>query len=111
MPGVHSMPLTSFLTEADRKLAEAIARLTYCNPFLPARIECERAALGSDFIARGTSWHATGEPEPTPNLHALAQRSQTLAERLAAKLVQGARPPEAELTLYEDVVVYLLFSR
>ena len=101
----------AFLDEADRTLAQGIATLAYCNPFLPERIEGERAALGPDFVAGGTLWDVTGEPEPTPNLHALERRAVALADRLAARLREGARPPADDLRLYEDVVIYTLFSR
>ena len=101
----------TFLAGADRALAQAISRLAYCNPFLPERIECERAALGVDFVAGGTLWHATGETTPTPNLEALNKRTEALAARLAARLVDGVKPGAEDLQLYEDVVVYLLFSR
>src|SRR5438034_1188587 len=101
----------TFLAGGDRALAEAISRLAYCNPFLPERIECERAALGPAFVAGGTLWHATGEPDPMPNVAALGKLSEALAGRLAARLTEGVRPSAEDLQLYEDVVVYLLFSR
>ena len=100
-----------WLTGGDRTLAQAISRLAYCNPFLPERIAYERQALGGDFVPGGTLWHASGDPEPPPNVHALRQRAEVLSERLSARLTQGARPSAEDLQLYEDVVVYLLFTR
>src|SRR5438874_9103549 len=101
----------AFLDEADRTLAQGIAMLAYCNPFLPERIEGERAALGPDFVAGGTLWDVKGEPEPTPNLEALERRAVALADRLAAGLRDGARPPAEGLRLYEGVVIYTVFTR
>jgi DNA-binding NtrC family response regulator len=101
----------TFLESADRSLAEAISRLAHCNPFLPERIACERQALGDDFVAGGTLWHDTGEPEQAPNLRALAERANALADRLAGRLLAGARPAKQDLQLYEDVIVYVLFTR
>src|SRR5437667_150263 len=101
----------AFLTGSDRTLAEAISRLAYCNPFLPERIECERQALGDAFVPGGTLWHATGEPEPPPNVFALRERAGALSERLAARLAEQARPGAEDLQLYEDVVIYMLFAR
>jgi transcriptional regulator with AAA-type ATPase domain len=98
------------LGTGDRVLAEAISRLAYCNPFLPERIECERQALGTEFVSGGTLWHVSGQPQPAPNVHALRQRAETLAARLSARLREGVRPSPEELGLYEDVVVYRLFS-
>ncbi|MGH7304933.1 MAG: hypothetical protein ACRELZ_16745, partial [Candidatus Rokuibacteriota bacterium] len=93
----------TFLTGPDRKLAEAISRLAYCNPFLPERIEYERQALGDAFVPGGTLWHATGNPEPPPNVFALRERAGALSERLAARLTESTRPSADELQLYEDV--------
>jgi transcriptional regulator with AAA-type ATPase domain len=100
----------SLLSAEDRTLAEAISRLAYSNPFLPERIERERQALGADFLAGGTLWHAWSGPTPTPNVRAIAERVEALTERLAAKLAAGARPDGDDLRLYEDAVVYRLFS-
>ena len=100
-----------YQTSADHTLAEAISRLAYCNPFLPERIEFERQALGAAFVPGGTLWHATGDPQPPPNVFALRERAGALSERLAAQLREGARPSSEDLQLYEDVVVYLLFAR
>jgi transcriptional regulator with AAA-type ATPase domain len=101
----------AFLDGDDRPLAEAISRLSYCNPFLPERIEYERRALGSSFVAGGTLWHALGQAEPTANVATLRARAEALSDRLAARLRGGARPGAAEIQTYEDVVVYLLFAR
>src|SRR2546426_8076188 len=84
----------TFLADGDRALAQAISRLAYCNPFLPERIECERSALGPAFVAGGTLWHATGEPDPMPNVAALGKLSEALAGRLAARLTEGVRRSE-----------------
>src|SRR5688572_4763452 len=105
------MPRPAFLTRADRELAHAISRLAYSNPFLPERIEGERAALGADFVPGGTLWHDSGETTPTPNLQQLQARTEALVERLAARLDDGVNPTAEDLALYEDAVVYLLFSR
>ena len=101
----------AFIASDDRTLAEAISRLTYCNPFLPERIECEQQALGDAFVPGGTLWHATGSPEPPPNVFALRERAGALAERLAARLAKEPRPSAEDLQLYEDVVIYALFAR
>src|SRR5438128_3686833 len=100
-----------YQTSADHTLAEAISRLAYCNPFLPERIEFERQALGAAFVPGGTLWHATGDPQPPPNVFALRERAGALSERLAARLAEQARPGAADLPRYADVVIYMLFAR
>jgi DNA-binding NtrC family response regulator len=99
------------LTDAERSLALAISGLAYCNPFLPERIEGERRALGEEFVASGTLWDGFGEAGRPPNVAALSELAATLVEQVAGRLRQGARASAEELALYEDVVVYLLFSR
>jgi len=100
-----------FLTGSDRAFAQAIAALVHANPFLPERIEWERAALGPDFVATGTLWHARSDLDDHPNLAKLSRRVEALAETLRGRLAAGARPGAEELALYEDLVVYLLYSR
>jgi transcriptional regulator with AAA-type ATPase domain len=101
----------SSFANADRELAEAVSRLAYCNPFLPERIDYERQALGSAFVEGGTLWDTPGEPAPTPNVRALREIAEGLTERMGARLREGRRSEPEDLALYEDVVVYLLFSR
>ena len=38
----------AFLNRAERAQLEAISRLAFCNPFLPERVACEHAVLGSN---------------------------------------------------------------
>jgi len=99
------------LTGPDRTFVQAIAALVYANPFLPERIEGERAALGPEFVATGTLWHARADLDDNPNLVRLSQRVETLAEGLRGRLAAGARAAPDELGLYEDLVLYLLFNR
>src|SRR5690606_3535457 len=87
-------------------------RLVNGNPFLPERVEAERAALGADFVRTGAVWHVSadlnGLNPNVPKLGALAEaRVEALRERLAA----GARATRAELALYQNLVLYLLYQR
>jgi DNA-binding NtrC family response regulator len=102
------MPL---LAGPDRAFAQAIAALVYANPFLPERIDGERAALGPEFVATGTLWHARADLDENPNLVRLSQRVEALADALRGRLAAGARAAPDELGLYEDLVLYLLFNR
>ena len=95
----------------DRDIASAVAALVTCNPFLPERIELERRALGAQFSSAGTLWDDSEEPEPAPNVARLEQRAASLIEQAREHLQRGVRPPAAELVLYEDLVVYFLFTR
>jgi len=100
-----------FATEDERAFARAVSRLGYCNPFLPERIEAERAVLGSDFAPSGTLWHTRDEPERTANVATIGDRVAALAETLRARLAAGARGSAEDFGLYEDLVMYVLFDR
>ena len=101
-----------FETAEDRHHAEAIARLVYCNPFLPERMECERQALGAEFVESELAWHFGSDPSGArPNLAALQRRVEAVAARTRARLVDGAAASLQELRAYEDLVMYLLYYR
>src|SRR4029077_3655902 len=101
-----------FLTEAERALATAIAGLGHANPFLPERIALERAVLGDAFVAADPVW--TVRPDravQNQNVVRLAERAATLARHLRDRLATGPSPGEADRLLYEDLVLYVLYSR
>src|SRR3954467_15358987 len=101
-----------FETTQDRSRAEAIARLTYCNPFLPERIRCEHEVLGDEFVESEMAWHLGSDPTGhRPNLGILTQRVEELAARTRARLLEGASTTQQELRAYEDLVMYLLYYR
>jgi transcriptional regulator with AAA-type ATPase domain len=100
-----------FLTAEERGFAAAISRVVYANPFLPERIEGERAALGDEWTPTGPLWHARADLDTNPNLAKLGARVEALAGTLRQRLGRGGRPSHDERALCEDVVVYLLFHR
>jgi transcriptional regulator with AAA-type ATPase domain len=98
-------------TEAESTLARAVGGLAAGNPFLPERLEAERAALGDAFDPAGTLWHSPAEPEPAANVVRIAARATALANLARARLADGARPRAEEVGLYEDLVLYTLYER
>ena len=100
----------AFMTAAERDFARSVANLTYCNPFLSERIKLERIALGGAFIESGSDWNVHAEMrEDHPNVTTLSQRSRKLADALADRLAQGARPSKSDAELYEDLAIYVLY--
>jgi transcriptional regulator with AAA-type ATPase domain len=101
----------SFLSRTERTFLRAVSQLAYCNPFLPERIECERAALGSDFVEGEPVWSLpVDQPErPRANAWLIVGRIEPLAEQLRIKL--GAEIREEDRALYEDAVLHLLYHR
>lgn len=99
-------------TGDDRRFAEAISRLAYCNPFTPERVDAERQALGPAFVDRGPVWSGLTPGSPNPNVLALIAPLERWVKRTRARLMGS--PDEAsaeERRLYGDVVLYLLYNR
>jgi sigma-54 specific flagellar transcriptional regulator A len=97
----------------DRQFLEAVALVAFSNPFLPERIEFERAALGDEYQP-GTDrvWSRRSDAEESqPNVERLAARAAAIVEAARDSLARGKRCSEHELTLYEDVTQYVLYDR
>src|SRR5690349_19737929 len=101
----------SFLSRSERAFLRSVSQLAYCNPFLPERVECERAALGPDFVEVEPVWRLpVDQPErPRANVWRIVERLEPLAEQLRSRLTTGLA--EEDLQLYEDAVLHLLYQR
>src|SRR5262252_8578061 len=100
------MAVVQFLTGARRSLLESVSRLTYANPFLPERVDCERAVLGAAFVEGESVWSYRAEhPEPRAKIGRITLRLEPLLEDLRGRLATGARTGEPDLVLYEDAVL------
>ena len=105
-------PTAPFVSDREREILEAVARMATSNPFAPDRIEQERRALGADFVPYADVWHMDDRIEGLdPNLSKLSRVAETLAEELRARLASGVRTTPQERGLYEGFVRYLLFYR
>ena len=106
------MAIIHFLNTAQRTFLEGVSRLAYANPFLPERVECERAVLGAEFVEGEPVWSYRAEhPEPRANVWRIAARLEPLLEELRARLDGGSHATEHDLVLYEDAVLQLLYQR
>lgn len=103
----------AFLSARERALLESVSRLGYCNPFLPERVELERAVLGPEFIEGEPVWSRHGEDLPRANAWRIAERVEESIERLRPRLAAGAGAgaSERDLALYEDAVLLALYQR
>jgi len=105
------MPASLFDAD-DRPKAEALCRLTWCNPFHEERGALERQALGEAWLAPtadGMDWEG-GLPvaAANPNTEALAPLSKRLVNEARERLRR--RPPTPnERTTYRDLVIFALF--
>ena len=102
----------SLMSGAERAFAGSIVRLSYENPFLPGRIALERAALGDEFVESAPVWTVRADRDvQNPNIGRLRARVERLARTIRERLVAGSAASDADRLLYEDVVLYLLYSR
>lgn len=101
-----------FLQPDEKKFLETVAQMTYCNPFLPVRIELERAALGRDFTEIDPAWNTQIKRySDHPNLVKLLERVEKTAEALRGRLAGSKSISQSEFELYEELVVFTLYHR
>src|SRR5438552_17070695 len=83
-----------FMSGEERALAAALSRLGYANPFLPERIEAERAALGPAFVHADRVWSVRADRTvQNPNIARLGERAAALAATLRERLPPAPSPP------------------
>jgi|HubBroStandDraft_1064217.scaffolds.fasta_scaffold03542_7 transcriptional regulator with AAA-type ATPase domain len=102
-----------FVSPQQRVFLTAVSQLAYANPFLPEWVEFERAALGDAFVAGEPVWsrHVHDPEQPRANVWRIAERLEGLAAQLQARLREGANASPADLVLYEDALLHLLYQR
>jgi DNA-binding NtrC family response regulator len=104
--------VVGLISPSDLAFVRAVSQLNYANPFLPERLELERAALGDEFRSEtGPFWSftPTRHGERRSNLVKLLDRASTVARLLRAQLIAGAQADDEQLALYDDLVLYILF--
>jgi transcriptional regulator with AAA-type ATPase domain len=106
------MASVHFLTPSQQTLLQGFSRLGYANPFLPERVECERAVLGGEFLEGEPVWSYRAEhPEPRANVWRMVGKLQPLVEQLRTRLAAGVEARELDLGLYEDATLQLIYQR
>ncbi|MFH1999394.1 MAG: sigma 54-interacting transcriptional regulator [Planctomycetota bacterium] len=99
-------------TSEQRAFAKTVSELTFCNPFLSERIEYERKALGPDFKESLAVWNMRlDQITKQPNVDEIRRRAEALVESSVLLLAGEESATEAELGLYEDLVLFLLYYR
>jgi transcriptional regulator with AAA-type ATPase domain len=99
---------------ADRRLVEAVSQLVYCNPFLPERIGFEQAALGEQFDPGDAHWNIRPESigeHDHPNVLLLLKHAEAVLDAARQKLDDKPIASDAEIALYEDLVLFVLYHR
>lgn len=100
----------SLFAARDKQLIDALARLSFCNPFLPERVELERLALGDACVSFDSALyiHADAETD-NPNLPALISLAGDLVAKTATDLRDGAKAKGEDGRLYESLVIFHLY--
>jgi DNA-binding NtrC family response regulator len=101
------------LTNTERRFLQAAAGLAYSNPFLPERIEWERAALGREYVESEPVWSVSvADPEADlPNLLRIYEKLGVLIESLHGRLAAAHDLHPDDLAAYEESVHSLLYQR
>jgi len=101
----------AFLSTSERSLLQSISKLGYANPFLPERVGLERAVLGTAFQEGEPVWSYQADQQGTrTNVVRVQQMLEPLMEALRGRLEESTAA-EADLVLYEDAIMLLLFTR
>ncbi len=95
----------------ERGRVDALAALTYGNPFDPAFVEREREILGDDYEPHGTVWSYRVGPGDAAVMSKLGAVAERLVDDARVRLLGRTRVSETELGLYADLVVHTLFER
>jgi transcriptional regulator with AAA-type ATPase domain len=102
----------SLFNGEDRQTADGIARLSYCNPFVPERIELEQGVLGERYEPLGTAWHKkVDNAVSSPNLVSLLNTAELLAEKARERILSGDKCDGEDHDTYERVVFFIVFTR
>ncbi len=100
------------LKSSDWNFLETLSELSYCNQFLPERVELESKALGNDFDEWEPVWSKDYELDgERVNVQRLNARAEELAPRVRDEFATGRDCDESKLRLYEDLVQYVLYYR
>ena len=103
--------MASLFTVAEREFSEAVARINATNPFLPERVECERAALGDEFVVPGSEWNKLPPAEREhPNHVRLTERAGTVIAQVRARWPRDGRVTKVEASVYEDLTAFWLYQ-
>ncbi|MDX1564696.1 MAG: sigma 54-interacting transcriptional regulator, partial [Phycisphaeraceae bacterium] len=96
----------------DRRLAENIAALNNCNPFLPEWIELEQRILGGRRRSPRVWSVQFDQSRKHSNVQRLLDRVEPLVEKIRERLDHdGTEIDAASLRRYVDLVVFVLYQR
>lgn len=105
------MSSNSWLNPTEAKLCQSLAKLAFCNPFLPERIKLEQEILDEAYQDHGSFWHARTLPLANPNIQHIQAKANQLANRLRKRIDEKGLPPQKILASYHDMITLLLYQQ
>ena len=102
----------ALLDPDQQRVARAIGKLTFGNPFVAERIELEREVLGDRFVPGQTAWSLDPGPSAeNPNVVAINQVAESLLAFARQRLLATSSLSTTDRELYEGLVIYVLYYR
>lgn len=100
-----------FASTDDRRFAEIVSKLVYCNPFIEERVRLEATALGADFDEKGRDWNLDPRSERRhSNIEQLLGRIEAIVEAGMGTYRDGAGSPVERLQ-FAELVFFLLYHQ
>lgn len=98
------------MKESDFQFCKNLSGLTYCNPFLPDRIQFERDCLGTQELGGDEVWHiGMDQINSRPTLQSLKDKAAEMLTSFQSWIVAGGILDEEKYTLYEDLVTFHIY--
>ena len=105
----------AFLNRTERRQAEAIAQIGYCNPFLPERLKWERQVLGEryqeDSAVMNLPSSMVEEERVFGNFLLIVKRAQELADAMRVRVLAGQCTREDDQKLYRETILFTLYGK
>ena len=99
----------SIYSDSELSQLRALSELTFCNPFLPRRLELEQELFGAKVRDQNAVWsYESTQASNSIVFSKLADLSRDLADKFIHQVQNNARCTLEDQGLYEDAALYVL---
>jgi len=99
-------------TDDQRRLARSLGDLSFSNPFSAEQVQAEREILQDDYLGGGGALRIHPDAKnPLKNLDGLKHHARLVIYTARENLIRGKEPIEDEMTVYEELALFVLFHR
>lgn len=107
---IQKMIIMNFISSFEKGYLKNLSSLTFCNPFLPKRLDFEKKLLGSRYQEEDLSWHIGMNPDGVrPNIKFIKEDVRSLLLQLKERILKKAKVKKGDQDLYQDAVVFHLY--